>query len=62
MKCPICRNKVNSINENTYFPFCSSRCKMADLYNWLNEEYVVEEKISTFVDDEREESEEFFKN
>jgi endogenous inhibitor of DNA gyrase (YacG/DUF329 family) len=35
---------------------------MADLYNWLSGEYTIEEKVSTFTDEEREEPEKFFKN
>ncbi len=34
-------------------PFCSMRCKLADLNNWLNERYSipVEEPAEGFVDD-----------
>jgi len=27
------------------FPFCSKRCKLIDLGNWLNEEYTLTEPI-----------------
>lgn len=42
--CPICGK------ENEYFaeplgPFCSARCKMIDLGQWLGEEYRVSEPL-----------------
>ncbi len=40
-KCPICREPVEMRPDNEYFPFCSKRCKMQDLGNWLNEDYRV---------------------
>ena len=38
-KCPICREEVELLSENRYFPFCSKRCKHEDLGKWFNEEY-----------------------
>ena len=40
--CPIC-NKVleNAPEDHGPRPFCSTRCKMVDLGNWLNETYRV---------------------
>lgn len=38
-KCPICREPVELRADNEYFPFCSSRCQMNDLGNWINEAY-----------------------
>jgi endogenous inhibitor of DNA gyrase (YacG/DUF329 family) len=37
--CPICEKQVQSREANKAFPFCSERCRMADLGRWLNEEY-----------------------
>ena len=37
--CPTCRKPVKPREENPRFPFCSERCRMADLGRWLNEEY-----------------------
>jgi endogenous inhibitor of DNA gyrase (YacG/DUF329 family) len=36
-------------------PFCSARCKLADLHNWLSEEYRVSEPLplQTAEDDRR---------
>jgi len=38
-KCPICREPVELRDDNPFFPFCSKRCQMRDLGNWLNESY-----------------------
>lgn len=44
--CPICQNP--SELEASFFPFCSSRCQLIDLGNWLGEKYqVAGEKISS---------------
>lgn len=37
MKCPICRKDVN-LNDPE-MPFCSKRCRDADLGNWAMEAY-----------------------
>ena len=38
------------------FPFCSARCKAADLSKWLNEEYAISAPLpdTTLSDTERE--------
>ncbi|HZO98814.1 MAG TPA: DNA gyrase inhibitor YacG [Terriglobia bacterium] len=38
MRCPICKKEV-SYKGNPFRPFCSERCKMIDLDNWLSERY-----------------------
>lgn len=38
-RCPICKNRVEDPAENRAFPFCSERCKLIDLGNWLGEGY-----------------------
>jgi len=42
--CPRCGQKVN-FSKNPYRPFCSKRCKMADLGSWLKEEYYISSPI-----------------
>ncbi len=37
MKCPRCSIKTKKSNQ--YFPFCSRKCLLADLDNWLKEKY-----------------------
>ncbi len=38
MLCPICKRNV-SWQDNPFRPFCSERCKLIDLDNWLQERY-----------------------
>jgi endogenous inhibitor of DNA gyrase (YacG/DUF329 family) len=40
IRCPLCK-KVADSEANPYRPFCSKRCKFADLGAWLAEEYRV---------------------
>lgn len=37
--CPICGGEVEPSAET--HPFCSRRCRLIDLGNWLDESYVV---------------------
>ncbi len=39
--CPICERAVLAREENSAFPFCSSRCQLVDLGHWLDGEYRV---------------------
>lgn len=54
LTCPTCRKLLPVSSQATpddaspFRPFCSSRCKMADLGSWLNESY----KITSSVSDE----------
>ena len=45
MRCPICK-KPTLAKGNPFRPFCSERCKLIDLDNWLSERY----RISTPVE------------
>lgn len=47
VRCPTCRKKV-IWEESPYSPFCSERCKLIDLGEWISEGY----RISTPLDDE----------
>jgi len=40
MRCPICKKEV-SYQGNPFRPFCSERCKLIDLDNWLEGRYYV---------------------
>ena len=45
--CPICKTVIEEKPEEQPFrPFCSQRCKLADLDNWLSGTY----RISTPLD------------
>lgn len=37
--CPTCKGPRKPQSENGSFPFCSARCKLADLGNWLDGSY-----------------------
>ncbi len=37
--CPSCDKQTEIPDDSKWRPFCSRRCKMADLGNWLNEAY-----------------------
>ena len=39
--CPTCKKGAAPYPENQAHPFCSARCKLADLSNWFNERYTV---------------------
>jgi len=38
-RCPTCRGPVPPRPGNGAWPFCSDRCRLADLGRWLGEEY-----------------------
>lgn len=40
-RCPICRRPLLDDVAKQPRPFCSRRCKMADLGNWLEGRYVI---------------------
>ena len=39
--CPICKARFEADEKEGFFPFCSRRCQLVDLGNWLGERYVV---------------------
>ena len=48
INCPNCEKELvyQSIKEFPNFPFCSERCKLADLGAWLDERYRIEEPMT----------------
>jgi endogenous inhibitor of DNA gyrase (YacG/DUF329 family) len=38
VKCPTCKCPVSWIPEQLYKPFCSERCRLIDLGEWVMEE------------------------
>lgn len=38
-RCPICAGEAAPRRDNPTFPFCSERCRLIDLGNWLGETY-----------------------
>jgi hypothetical protein len=54
IECPICKRVLEDVADDfPPRPFCSPRCKLADLHGWLNEEYRVSEPLEMLEDDER---------
>ena len=43
-KCPICKTVLPHINVPT-FPFCSDRCRLTDLNNWVEGNYKVSRPV-----------------
>ena len=39
VSCPTCSERVKWTEGNPHRPFCSERCKLLDLGNWLDENY-----------------------
>jgi len=40
VKCPTCEKKFNYYSSD-FRPFCSEKCRLIDLGQWLNESYAV---------------------
>ena len=49
VKCPHCQRPVPWVPESKYRPFCSERCRLIDLGDWIDESH----KISEPIDDVR---------
>ena len=41
--CPTCEKESNLNDSNPYRPFCSKRCRLIDLGEWINESYSISE-------------------
>ena len=39
VRCPHCGQRAKATQENPWRPFCSRRCKLIDLGQWLDEGY-----------------------
>ena len=51
ISCPICKTVIQNAPENfPSRPFCSQRCKLVDLGNWLNGAYRTSEPIDPLAD------------
>jgi uncharacterized protein len=40
LHCPICKKEVHK--DAPAFPFCSQRCRLVDLGNWLDGKYALD--------------------
>ena len=43
-KCPTCEKLVEWTKESIWRPFCSERCKLIDLGDWLDENHRIPEQ------------------
>ena len=41
VKCPTCQKAVEWLPVNEYRPFCSERCRLIDLGQWADEQFIV---------------------
>ena len=41
VKCPTCQKDVEWNEQSKWRPFCSERCRLIDLGQWLEEDYRV---------------------
>ena len=40
-ECPHCGDQTHLDTSNEYRPFCSERCRLLDLGDWVNEEHKI---------------------
>lgn len=53
--CPHCKKETPWSTENAFRPFCSERCKLIDLGDWIEERHVIVEALQeedNFWDDD----------
>ena len=53
--CPICQRPLATGLKVAQYPFCSPRCKLVDLGNWLGNQYVIPDKPVPELEDLSEE-------
>ena len=41
--CPSCEKETELTSSNPYRPFCSKRCRLIDLGEWISENYSISE-------------------
>jgi uncharacterized protein len=46
VKCPNCQRPVPWVPESKYRPFCSERCRLIDLGEWIDEKHKISEPIA----------------
>lgn len=51
IRCPVCKRKFDPLQIKKWLPFCSERCQLIDLGDWLNESHKItshaEEPVSS---------------
>jgi endogenous inhibitor of DNA gyrase (YacG/DUF329 family) len=52
VKCPGCKNEFNYYSSKVR-PFCSDRCKLIDMGQWLDDSYTISGRDSSvYIEDE----------
>ncbi len=46
--CPTCGKSVPWTDESRWRPFCSERCRLIDLGEWLNENHRISEPLEGY--------------
>ena len=44
INCPRCKQPTEYSTENSFRPFCSERCRLIDLGQWVEEEFKIVEQ------------------
>ncbi len=44
--------EMKKMENNPFFPFCSQRCKLADLDKWFSAEYSIEQPLGELNDEQ----------
>jgi endogenous inhibitor of DNA gyrase (YacG/DUF329 family) len=46
--CPICKKKMQfeRLSDESFFPFCSDRCKLVDLGRWIDGSYTISRELN----------------
>jgi uncharacterized protein len=58
IRCPTCGKQLTDVpRDYPPRPFCSQRCKLADLNSWLNEAYRISEPLHSAVSEPQDISE-----
>lgn len=50
-RCPQCKGIVRP-DAGAFFPFCSEKCKLLDLGNWLDGRYTIGRPLDPSADDD----------
>jgi endogenous inhibitor of DNA gyrase (YacG/DUF329 family) len=45
MRCPTCKHETPA--DSPFVPFCSERCRMIDLGNWMSGRYVISTPLAS---------------
>ena len=53
--CPYCSKLTSLENDNSWRPFCSERCRLIDLGDWMDEKNKIASEQTDFFDMESDE-------